>query len=110
MLLSFHLALLVFSTHKIGFYLVFLYVLLFLIKFNDFHQFMMNQSPSLAKIVALEEFQRDALVISCLSLFLELFGHILISVLSGMGYYIYVMNQKYIMMIVVICMVSEFSR
>lgn len=81
-----------------------------MIKLNDFHQFMMNQSPSLAKIVAMNEFQRDALVISCLSLFLEVFGHILISFLSGSGYYIYVMNPKYIMMLVVICSVSGYSR
>lgn len=110
MLITFHLSLLLLQSTKVILYLVILYVLIFIIKMGLFHNFMMNQSPGLAKIVALNEFQQEALVISCISLLMEVFGHVFISLLSGMGYFIYVMNPKYVLFVIAICAIFEAVR
>lgn len=110
MLITFHLSLLVLQSNKVFLYLVMLYVLIFVIKMGLFHNFMMNQSPNLAKIVALNEFQQEALVVSCISLLIEVFGHVFISLLSCMGYFIYVMNPKYILFVIMICAIFEVTR
>ena len=49
-------------------------------------------------------------MLSCLSLFLEIFGHIFISLITGIGYGVYVMNYKYMLLIIVISVVSETVR
>ena len=55
-------------------------------------------------------FKRDAIVLSCLSLYLEVFGHILISLISILGYYIYMAQKKYLVYLVVFTMVSNYAR
>ena len=110
MLLSFHFAILSFSTKKVGFYLVTLYVIVFILKLTRFHFFMTKPSKEHVKMVGDSEFQRDALVLSCLSLFLEVFGHIFISLVSGLGYATYTMNRKFMLLIIVLCTVTHLTR
>jgi CDP-diglyceride synthetase len=102
MMVSFHLAILCFSTKKVGFYLVALYVVTFIIKLTRFHFYMLKKGD---KVDA--EFHRDALVLSCLSLFLEVFGHIFISLITGLGYAIYIMNKQYMLLIIVTTVVAD---
>ena len=81
------------STETIGFILVTMYVFVMIIKLWRFHDFMIYQHTEKEheKVFNDPEFSLEALVLSCLSLFLELFGHIFISLLSGLGYGLYIM-------------------
>merc|ERR1712086_1222370 len=56
------------------------------------------------------DFSLEALVLCCLSLFLEVFGQIFISLISGLGYGIYIMQKNYILIIVLLGWVSNFTR
>ena len=47
---------------------------------------------------------------SCLSLFLEVFGHIFISMISGLGYVVYTMQKKYMLVIIGLVLVSDIVR
>tara|TARA_B110000305_G_C19354630_1_gene596089 strand:+ start:502 stop:1008 length:507 start_codon:yes stop_codon:yes gene_type:complete len=63
-----------------------------------------------AKQVSDPEFERDALVLSCLSLFLEVFGHILISLLSGIGYFVYTAQKNLLVIVFIFTIFSDFCR
>ena len=104
-----HLSIMTLSTATIGFFLVSLYVIIFIIKLTRFHNFMTHEHPN-EKVFADAEFSLEALVLSCLSLFLEVFGHIFISLISGLGYGIYIMQKNYILIIVGLGWVSNFVR
>ena len=106
MMLSFHLAILSCSTHTIGFYLICLYILTFIIKLTRFHFFMKKRERHTQD----GEFQRDALVLSCLSLFLEVFGHIFISLISGLGYVVYTMQKRFMLLIIGLVLACDASR
>ena len=47
---------------------------------------------------------------SCLSLFLEVFGHLFISLTSGVGYFIYTMKSQYIIIVFILSMSADFGR
>ena len=47
---------------------------------------------------------------SCLSLFLEVFGHLFISLTSGVGYFIYTMKSQYIIIVIILSMSADFGR
>jgi len=47
---------------------------------------------------------------SCLSLFLEVFGHLFISLTSGVGYFIYTMKSQYIIVVFILSMSADFGR
>lgn len=85
-----HLSIMTISTATIGFVLVSLYVIIFIMKLTRFHHFMIYKHPN-EKVFQDPEFSLEALVLSCLSLFLEVFGHIFISLITGLGYGIYIM-------------------
>ena len=89
------------STTTIGFALVILYIAIFIIKLFRFHNFMIYQYPEkqYQAIFNDPEFSLEALVLSCLSLFLELFGHIFISLLTSLGYGLYIMQRNYVLII-----------
>ena len=89
------------SAATIGFALVILYICIFIIKLYRFHSFMIYQYPQkqYQAIFTDPEFSLEALVLSCLSLFLELFGHIFISLLSSLGYGLYIMQRNYVLII-----------
>ena len=105
MMVSFHLAILTFSTKKVGFYLVGLYAVTFIIKLTRFHFYMLKKGDKVDG-----DFHRDALVLSCLSLFLEVFGHIFISLISGLGYMLYLMNKHYMLLIILTTLLSDVAR
>ena len=110
MMCTFHAAIMSASTHTIGFTLVFLAVMTFIIKLTRFHFFMWYPTEEYAKLVSEPDFQRDALILSCLSLFLEVFGHICISLLSALGYYVYTMRRQYILIILILSASADFAR
>ena len=89
------------STTTIGFALVILYIAIFIIKLFRFHNFMIYQYPDkqYQAIFNDPELSLEALVLSCLSLFLELFGHIFISLLTSLGYGLYIMQRNYVLII-----------
>lgn len=71
---------------------------------------MTNPSPENKKFITNEEFRRDAIVLACLSLFLEVFGHISISLLSALGYYVYTMNKNYLVIIFIFAESGDMAR
>jgi CDP-diglyceride synthetase len=75
----FHVAAIVCSTRTVGLVLSTINVLIFFTKIYQFHAFMTyNPEKRFLKHLADPNIQRDALVVTCFSLFLELFGHIYI--------------------------------
>ena len=83
-----------------------LYSSVFVQKMYRFHDFMTtqrNQSES-------ESIQRDAVIMSCLSLFLEVFGHLFISLPSAFGYFIYTNQNQYLMIVFILSMCADFGR
>lgn len=46
------------------------------------------------------DFINQALVITCLSLLLEAFGHVYLSLTSGFGYLIYILQPKFILFMI----------
>ena len=104
-----HMSIMTLSTATIGFFLVALYIIIMIIKLFRFHKFMIYELPK-EKEFSQPEFSLEALVISCFSLFLEVFGHIFISLISGLGYGIYIMQKNYILIIAGLGWVSNFIR
>ena len=105
-------AIMTFSTETIGFILVLMYTFVMIIKLWRFHDFMIYQNvheKEYEKIFNDPEFSLEALVLSCLSLFLELFGHIFISLLSGLGYGLYIMQRNYVLIIVCLSFISTYT-
>jgi CDP-diglyceride synthetase len=47
---------------------------------------------------------------SCLSLFLEVFGHLFIYLPSGVGYLIYTMKSQYIIIVFILSLTADFGR
>ena len=47
---------------------------------------------------------------SCLSLFLEVFGQVFISLPSGVGYLIYTMKSQYIIIVFILTLAADFGR
>ena len=47
---------------------------------------------------------------ACLSLFLEIFGHISISLVSALGYYVYTCNKAYIVFIFILAESGDLAR
>lgn len=99
-----------FSAGNIGFVLVSLYVGVFIQKLTKFHYFMTYPRKENEALVAEKNVQRDALIMSCLSLFLEVFGHLFISLTSGVGYFIYTMKSQYIIIVFILSMSADFGR
>ena len=75
----FHFAAIFCSLNTIGLVLAFFNVLVFFVKLYRFHAFMIyNPDKKIHAYLQDPNIQRGALVVSCLSLFLELFGQIFI--------------------------------
>ena len=102
----FHLAIMTFSTGNIGFVLVFSFVAVFVQKMSRFHSFMIKHGEDSFE----QNIQRDALIMSCLSLFLEVFGHVFISLPSGVGYFMYTMESQYIIIVLLLSISADFGR
>uniref|UniRef100_A0A7S3IPZ3 Uncharacterized protein n=1 Tax=Strombidium inclinatum TaxID=197538 RepID=A0A7S3IPZ3_9SPIT len=98
------------TSSVIGLILVTLNVFSFVIKLLQFHQFMMYPTKEYARFVSNPDFTRDALILTCLSLFLELFGHALISLLSSMGYFIYIGKKELLAMTIFFSLTSDLGR
>lgn len=106
-----HLAAMSCSTLTIGAVLAFFNVLVFFTKLYRFHAFMiMNPNEEFHAYLMDSGMQRDALVVSCLSLFLELFGHIFIQILSCMSYYTYVMQPTLLQLAMLFTLASDVGR
>jgi len=81
-----------------------------LVKITRFHHFMKYPTKQYARHVSNPNFVRDGLILSCLSLFLELFGHLLVSIMTGIGYFIYIGRKELILTTIFFCLVAEYSR
>ena len=90
MLVAFHCAVVTLPVHKIFLVSILVYTTIFTLKMFTFHSIAIGESAKLEKGIDKAIFQRDTLAICCISMVLELFGHVLITVISGMGYYLYV--------------------
>ena len=63
----------------------------------------LNKIKDLSKLEGIlkqDKFVIQALVLTCLSLLLEVFGHVFISVTTTFGYMIYRLNPKFTMLLV----------
>lgn len=106
-----HLAAMCCDVNTVGFVLSLFNVLVFFVKVYKFHHFMINNpEPSFQKYLADPNVQRDALVVSCLSLFLELFGHIFIQILSCVMYITYVIEPRLLELAIVFTLASDIGR
>jgi hypothetical protein len=90
-----------FSQGSIGFVLITVYVFIFLYKLIRFHFFVRDNELSNS---------RDAIIMSCLSLFLEVFGHVFISLPSAVGFLVYTMNKKFIILVFILSFVTNIGR
>mmetsp|Transcript_18236 Transcript_18236/g.17360 ORF Transcript_18236/g.17360 Transcript_18236/m.17360 type:complete len:97 (+) Transcript_18236:285-575(+) len=59
------------------------------IKMAKFNSFMHSRDKDTEEVLKDQEFEREALVITCFSIMLELFSHLFISIPLSCGYYLY---------------------
>jgi len=62
---------------------------------------------SLSKQIEEEEFVRQALILTCLSMLLEVFGHVFISLATTMGYLLYYLNKQYLLIAIFVTQFSD---
>lgn len=110
MMVLFHLSVMSFSANTIGFVLVFLYVFIILMTLHKFNKFMNNPTEDIQAVFKQNDFQRDALILTCISLFLEIFCQIFLSLGSSLSYLIYIMQSKFILILVILSSMAEFTK
>jgi CDP-diglyceride synthetase len=95
-----------FSVGSVGFVIFTIYASMIIQKMYRFHCFMLSEEAKAVK----ENVQRDAIIMSCLSLFLEVFGHVFISLPSVVGYFVYIIQKQYIVIVLILSICADFGR
>ena len=108
--IAFHISMMACTSRVIGLILVLINIGSFIAKISRFHHFMSFPTKKYAKHVSNPNFVRDGLILTCLSLFLELFGHMIISMISGFGYFLYIGRKEIILMTLLFCIISDLGR